>query len=158
MSESKLQIKIGNIEFSGEGESEWLSSQLDKVLNKVPELLKISPLKQENGITTPLDSEQKDNGLPKSKPTNLVIFLKDKNATANQVRKFLATATFLQLNGKNRLSTADITKALKDANQTRLSNPSDTLNQNVKKGHCEKDGSNEFFVTSHGYEELGIND
>jgi predicted transcriptional regulator len=72
------------------------------------------------------------------------------------VKKFLATSAFLQINGKNRLTTSDITKALKEANQTKIGNPSEYLNQNVKKGHCEKDGSKDFFVTSHGFEYLGI--
>jgi hypothetical protein len=35
MSESKIQIKIGNIEFSGEGNQDWLSKQLDKILQKI---------------------------------------------------------------------------------------------------------------------------
>jgi hypothetical protein len=41
MSDSKIQVKVGIVEFSGEGEQEWLAAQLDKILEKVPELLKI---------------------------------------------------------------------------------------------------------------------
>ncbi|MGN6294248.1 MAG: hypothetical protein ACTHMV_15990 [Chitinophagaceae bacterium] len=41
MSDSKIQIKVGIVEFSGEGNQEWLASQLDKILSKMPELLKI---------------------------------------------------------------------------------------------------------------------
>lgn len=41
MSESKIQVKVGIVEFSGEGDPEWLASQLDKILEKIPELLKI---------------------------------------------------------------------------------------------------------------------
>lgn len=86
----------------------------------------------------------------------MAIFLKEKVATTNQVRKFLATAAFLQLNGKNRLNTGDITKALKDATQNKLSNASECLSNNIQKGYCEKDGSNGFFVTSHGFADLDI--
>jgi len=75
--------------------------------------------------------------------------LREKNASTNQVRKFLATAVWLHARGKKRLSTADVTRALKDSNQTRLGNPADCLNKNVAKGHCEKDGK-DFFVTSEG--------
>ena len=32
MAEAQLQIKLGAIEFVGEGEKEWLSAQLDKIL------------------------------------------------------------------------------------------------------------------------------
>lgn len=49
--------------------------------------------------------------------------------------------------------TSDVTKALKDSNQTRLGNPSDSLNQNVTKGYCEKDGK-EFYVTEEGKNSL----
>ena len=41
MSESKIQIKVGIVEFSGEGNQDWLSEQFDKMLAKVPELVKI---------------------------------------------------------------------------------------------------------------------
>lgn len=154
MSESKIQFKVGIVEFSGEGNQDWLASQLKLVLDKVPELLKLelanpSLISSNNGGAAP----------PKlnltGKPKNLSLFLKEKGATTNQVKKFLATAAFLQLGGKKRLSTGDITKAIKDANQTKLVNASDCLNQNVKKGHSEKDGG-EFFVTSHGFSELSI--
>jgi hypothetical protein len=51
MSDSKIQVKVGIVEFSGEGNQEWLSKQLDKILEKVPELLKIevgSPANKNN--------------------------------------------------------------------------------------------------------------
>ncbi len=37
----KLEIKIGKIAFSGEGEEKWLTEQLDKVLTKYSEVAKI---------------------------------------------------------------------------------------------------------------------
>jgi hypothetical protein len=157
MSDSKIQFKIGALEFTGEGDSEWVSSELDKILKKIPDLLKIVPVEKLKESNITLENDGKQTGLNRTvKPTNLSVFLREKNASTNHVKKFLATSAFLQLNGKNRLTTSDITKAIKDANQTKLANPSEHLNQNVKKGHCEKDGSKEFFVTSHGFEDLGI--
>lgn len=41
MSESKIQVKVGIVEFAGEGDPKWLSEQFDKILEKMPELLKI---------------------------------------------------------------------------------------------------------------------
>jgi hypothetical protein len=41
MNESKIHVKVGIVEFSGEGDKEWLAAQLDKILDKIPELLKI---------------------------------------------------------------------------------------------------------------------
>lgn len=83
----------------------------------------------------------------------LSTFLKEKNVTSNQVKKFLATAIWLEAKGKQRMTTGDVTKALKDSSQTRLGNPSDSLNQNVTKGFCEKDGK-EFYVTEEGKNSL----
>jgi len=40
MSDSKIQVKVGSVEFSGEGNQDWLSKQLDKVLEQIPKLLK----------------------------------------------------------------------------------------------------------------------
>jgi len=54
MSESKIQVKVGIVEFAGEGEQEWLAKQLDKILEKVPDLLKIevsNSFKPETGTT-----------------------------------------------------------------------------------------------------------
>jgi len=83
----------------------------------------------------------------------LASFLKDKNATSKQVLKFLATAVWLESKGKNRMTTADVTQALRDSNQSKLNNAADCLAQNVKKGLCEKEG-NQFFVTSEGKDSL----
>jgi hypothetical protein len=156
MGDSKIQIKVGIVEFSGEGNQEWLATQLDKILAKVPELLKIELANPTGNPAGGNKGGPSSGGSKAGKPSNLAAYLKDKSATANQVKKFLATAAFLQLNGKTRLNTSDVTDALKNANQTKLRNASHCLNQNVKKGHCEKDGGKEFFVTSNGFTELGI--
>ncbi|MBS0154490.1 MAG: hypothetical protein JSS38_07840 [Nitrospira sp.] len=80
-------------------------------------------------------------------------FLEEKGATKNQVKKFLATAVWLEAKGKNRMQTGDVSKALREASQPRLSNAAQCLNQNAKKGYCEKDGG-QFFVTDDGKHSL----
>lgn len=85
---------------------------------------------------------------------SLASFLKAKNATISQVNRFLATAAWLSLKGSTTIKTAEVSKALKDNQQKKLGNPADTLNQNVNKGFCEKDGEG-FFITPEGWEELG---
>lgn len=77
------------------------------------------------------------------------ISYKEKNASRNQVVKFLATAVWLGFKGKNRFVTGDVTRALKDSNQARLSNPSVCLASNISKGYIEKDGK-DYFVTTEG--------
>ena len=156
MSSSKIQVRVGIVEFSGEGEQEWLASQLDKIISKIPELLKMeleSPTIKDE--ITDVGNVKEKPVTAISKPINLALWLKEKNATTNLVKKFLTTAAFLQVGGKRRLSTAEIVTALKNSNQSKLPNPADNLNANVKKGFCEKDG-NEFFVTTEGMEELSI--
>lgn len=165
MSNSKIEIKVGIVEFSGEGEPQWLSEQLDKILEKVPELLKIelasedSHTRREESSTPPPvanNNSESGNGNGNGKVnSNLSSFLNQTNSTKKQRRKFLATAVWNQLkNNRSSMSTKDITSALKDYQQSRLGNPSEMLNQNVSKGFCEKDSSNNFYVTPEGIKEI----
>jgi hypothetical protein len=148
MSDGKIEFKLGSIEFKGEGSQEWVTKQLDKIIEKAPSLLKIAPTEQQTPRDhTPMGSD------PQIASQTLVKFLKEKNATTNQVTKYLATAVWLEAKGKKRLTTPDITKALKDSSQSRLGNASDCLNKNITKGFCEKEGK-EFFVTEDGKNSL----
>lgn len=160
MSESKIEIKIGEIQFSGEGDKEWLSEQLDKILNKAADLIELAsapaPLPPAAPPENPGAAHQPADfsGASDIASQTLATFLKSKNATTVQVDKFLATAVWCEAKGKNRLKTSDITDALKNASQSRLSNPADSLNKNVSKGYCEKDGK-EFYVTQEGKDKVG---
>jgi hypothetical protein len=146
--DTKIQFKLGGVEFLAEGPAEWVSSQLDKVIEKAPKLLALAPLTAPQ-VKVHEGGHQEMKSDPEVAGKTLVAFLKEKNATTRQVTKFLATAIWLEAKGKNRITTRDITQALQDANQSRLGNPANCLNQNVSKGHCEKDGK-EFFVTVEG--------
>jgi hypothetical protein len=155
MSDSKIQIKVGIVEFSGEGNQEWLASQLDKILNKIPELLKIelaSPVVKELKVNP---VKLKENNGSSIKEITLASWLKDKTATTNQTRKFLATAAYLQLNGQERITSGEVKQALSKNSQSALTNPSESLNQNNSKGFCQKDGKS-FYITPEGFKELGI--
>ena len=44
MANVKIKISIGIIQFSGEGEEKWIEAQLDKIIDKVPDLIKLSPV------------------------------------------------------------------------------------------------------------------
>ncbi len=153
MPDSKIEIKVGAVSFSGEGSGEWLSKQLDKVLAKLPELTHVAPAEEP-------DADGSAGAAPQGKRhkklnVTLAAFLKDKKATSNQVKKFLATATWLHDHeGKNRVSTAEVTTALNTHNQGKLTNPAQCLARNVSKGHTVKDG-NQFYVSDDGRTELG---
>jgi len=151
MSESKIAIKIGQVEFTGEGEQNWLDKQLDKILAQAEKLIKLAPAEQEKQAETGGHREKGKGDSVASMP--LAAFLKSKNATTNQLKKFLATATWLHAKGAARLETKQITKALKDASQSKIGNPADTLIKNATKGYCERDGK-QFFVTEEGKKAL----
>lgn len=153
MSEGKIDIKIGQIQFSGQGEQDWVAKQLDKIIAQAEKLIQLAP--------SP-DTDEGDGGDRDHKPMKpdatiakktLPAFLAEKSAATNQVKKFLATAVWLEAKGKNRLQSEDVTEALRTANQTKLKNPALCLLRNVSKGHCEKDG-NQFFVTDDGKKSL----
>jgi hypothetical protein len=158
MAEAKIEIKVGAFSFTGEGTEKWLSGELDKLLTKLPELVEIALPEDGGGEDAGAGAGAAAAAAKKTgKLGSLPNFLKDKNATTNQVKKFLATAVWLHdTTGKDRITTGDVTKALKNASQNKLTNPSDALNQNVGKGHAEKDGDSGFFVTEPGRTSLGL--
>jgi hypothetical protein len=151
MSEAKIEVKVGEITFSGQGDQEWVAAQLDKILSQAEKLIQLA--------SEPIGGESADDGTRPMAPDaeiagkTLPLFLQEKAAGKSQVKKFLATAVWLEAKGQSRIQTGDVAHALKEAQQTRLGNPADCLNQNVAKGHCEKDGKH-FFVTADGRRSL----
>ena len=152
MAKVKIEIKLGAIYFSSEGDKNWVAMQLDKFLGKALELAKIAP-QQLTVPTAPFSQKPPMTPDQTIAQQPLASFLKTKDATTNQTKKFLATAVWLEAKGKNRLTTGDVTKALKDNSQKRLGNASDCLSQNISKGYCERDGK-EFFITDEGRSSL----
>ncbi|MBZ5573844.1 MAG: hypothetical protein LAO09_18420 [Acidobacteriia bacterium] len=153
MADAKIEIKVGAVSFSGEGDGKWLSEQLDKVIEKLPELANVAPAEPENG-------GDKEHGTrthhgKKSNVGTLASFLATKNAKNSKTRKFLATALWLHdSSGANRLATGDVKKALSQHNQGSVGNASQCLVQNNKQGFTAKDGA-QFYVTPEGRTEIG---
>jgi hypothetical protein len=156
MTEGKLEIKVGNVSFSGEGQDEWLSKQLDKVLARLPELAAIQDRDDDSSEGAALEGSNHKAATQKSgQRPSLAVFLKDRKAnTGNQQRKFLATAAWLQKGGANRVSTSDVTKALSDNNQGKLTNAAQCLINLAKPGWVVREGK-QFYVSEEGYAELG---
>jgi hypothetical protein len=148
MSDAKIEIKVGEVSFSGEGEGKWVSEQLDKVLARLQELANVAPAKPDEGSGAGTPGHKKIAG-------TLASFLTSKNAKSNKTRKFLAVALWLQdAQSLTRLATSNVTKALSDNNQGTVGNASQCLIQNVKQGFCEKEGKL-FYVTPEGRTEIG---
>jgi len=148
MGEAKITVKVGELEFSGEGDQSWIEKQLDKILSKAEELIQLAP-------PPPAPAGPPSDHKPPMVEDNVIAgkalgsFLSEKGATSNQNKKFLSTAIWLEAKGKKRIKIKDVTSALKSNNQSRIGNPSRSLGYNVKKGYCEKDGQ-EFYVTDEG--------
>ena len=144
MSDAKIEVKVGEISFHGEGSQEWLEKQLDKIIGKAEVLLKISQVHSTH------KDEHNASQLTKT-GKNLAQFIKD-HSLSKPIDIFLATAIWLTIEKRqDRMTSKAISDALKAANQKKLSNPSQFLKQNVNKGFCELDGKT-FFVTEQGKE------
>lgn len=152
MTDAKIEFSIGSLSFSGQGSEKWLTEQLDKIIEAVPSLSDIAVVGEEVVNSTQhqilkSESSEKFN-------TPLASHIKSKGGDRSQNDRFLATADWLRRRGNATIITTNVTKALSENQQKRLSNPSDALNQNVKKGFCEKN-SEGFFITPDGLKHLG---
>lgn len=140
MSEGRIEVKIGDVQFIAEGDTTWITEQLKKFLDKLPELM--SKFSHKSRYFFHMDDAE-------IAEKALVTFLEETNSTDNQREKFLATAIWLQARGKSPLKTHDVTVALEENKLPAIKNPSERLNANTKKGYCEKDGKY-FIVTEAG--------
>jgi hypothetical protein len=149
MADAKIEIKVGEVSFVGEGSETWLTSQLEKVIKHLPDLVKVAPVQA-------LAPDHQDSAHRATKPAGpkgtLAQFV-SAHGKGSQTRKFLATAVWLDPGGDKRLTTRDVSDALKNARQGKLTNAAQNLNDNVKQGFCEKDGK-QFYVTDSGRDEV----
>jgi hypothetical protein len=151
MAEAKIEVEVGQFRFSGEGEQGWLAQQMDKILKSAEALTRLAP-----PVAPPTPNPAGDSGDDSSAADEaLPQFLDRANAKKSQVDRFLATAEWLGRRGTKELTTSKVSRALKDAHQSKLSNPSDCLAKNSSKGFCVKDGKN-FYVTDDGRKHLGL--
>lgn len=144
MSEARVEVTIGAYKFLAEGSEKWVDQNYQTFLSRVDSLPNTAST--DNATKTGGAAGQSSNEKPVGP---LAIFLKDKKVGANQNNRFLATAMWLKLNGQAVLKTSDVIKALAQAQQQRLGNPADILNQNVSKGYCVKTGDG-FYITPEG--------
>ena len=146
----KIEIKIGNLSFVAEGDQDWLSEQLSKVMQAA------SPAIARGENNDPSAAVGKTGSAASSSSTvgSLAAYLKATGGESKQVQRFLATAGWLFRRGTTNLTTAVVASTLAEHHQKRLSNPADCLNQNVSKGYCEKQ-KDSFFITPGGWSALG---
>ncbi|HEY4847359.1 MAG TPA: hypothetical protein VIH87_06060 [Methylocella sp.] len=152
--QGKVEIKIGNLSFTAEGDQEWLGEQLSKVINAAAVSAQPTPVSTQSNPGDPT-VEADAGGPPRNVNASLAFYLKSKGGETKQVQRFLATAAWLNGREHKQLDTSAVAKALSENHQKRLGNPADCLNQNVTKGFCEKKKDGGFFITPEGWKELG---
>jgi hypothetical protein len=143
----KIEIKIGNLSFAAEGDQDWLSEQLSKVMDAASPAIAGG----ESHDTSTIGKVQASSS---ASVGSLAAYLKATGGESKQVQRFLATAGWLFRRGATSLTTAVVAAALTEHHQKRLGNPADCLNQNVSKGYCEKQ-KDSFFITPEGWSALG---
>jgi hypothetical protein len=143
MSDSKIQFKIGIIEFSGEGNQDWLALQLDKILDKVPELVKI-----EMPIASKIDpGDATKNEVDNSTMSSLsVLNIAGKLSSKSGGDLVIAAAAYLHfVKGKTSFTREDITTNMKKATgihkNSFLANLTTTLAGLEKNGALLKNGN-----------------
>ncbi len=152
MATAKVDIKIGALSFAGEGDTDWLAKQFDKLIQHAPALLQLGPPHDHEGSGGSGQGKVARHKLGEG--GTLATFLTAKKATDRDNAKFLATAVWLHANGKDRLSIADVTKAMDEYKQGKIKNPTLVLQRYVKKGYCVGSGR-DFYVTDEGTQSLG---
>ena len=149
MADAKIEVKVGEVSFVGEGTEPWLTSQLEKVIKHLPDLVKITPPPSHPPAVGDVRHHPPKPAGPKGTLAQFIAA----HGKGSQTRKFLATSVYLDPDVNKRLTTRDVSDALKNARQGKLTNPAQSLNDNVKQGFCEKDGK-QFYVTDDGRAEV----
>jgi hypothetical protein len=147
---ASIRIRVGSIEFVGDGSEEWVEEQYSRFLEDLPRFTSAAPDPGHNADSASEHSSGK--GASSSLPP-LPKYLEEKGAHSSQAKKFLVTAAWLQRRGKTRLAPRDVSAALREASQSKLANPSESLRQNIRTGRCERDGA-DFYVTEVGFREV----
>lgn len=138
MSDSKIQVKVGIVEFSGEGNQDWLAKQLDKILDKVPELLKI----EVGGTKNEKGNGGTDTG-GKALSRLSVLNIAGKLSAKSGAEVAVAAAAYLHfVKAKPVFSKKDLSAAMKEATgiykNSMLANLTTTLAQLEKNGTFTK--------------------
>jgi len=89
---AKIGFTVGGISFSGEGDDAWLEKQLDKIIEKASELIKIAPIQVDtSGGTGGSNTIQKVKINEAIAAQTLSNFLKSKSVTEVPCYSYLAS-------------------------------------------------------------------
>jgi hypothetical protein len=133
MSESKIQIRAGILEFSGEGEQAWLSEQVDKILGILPQFLKDDTVKK---TATNMPESADAQGASERIAETLDLSMQsiaakfDGNTGPGLVTAAAAYLRFVK--GRSKFSRNELLEAMKEANGYYSINHSGNLSKSLK--------------------------
>jgi hypothetical protein len=157
MSDSKIQIKAGLIEFSGEGNQDWLAKQLDKLLDKIPELLKLDSGNHNSNTTTGNQVESGSSGKTVLSGLSVLNIAGKLNPKSGSDLASTAAAFLQLIQEKVSFTREDILSTMKKANgiykDTYGKNLTPSLTSLEKNGHFLKTG-NSYSLSSSKLKEI----
>jgi len=155
MAEARAKIEVSGLQFDLRGDPDWVSEQLDKVLELAYDVadLALSPPEE------PADGDGEGDGSSGEDPDDsqedpiaslsLPAFLAECNATRDDERKLLAVAVWLRAKGSDRVTVSEVRDALADAGERAIHNAATVLMTAVAKDLCQEDDG-ALFVTDAG--------
>ena len=168
---TKFKMKLGAAEIEFEGNPEFLKTEImptvEKILGMVesradlqrtsePPIVEQPKLQDgsiENKSASPPAFELPNENAGRT-GSSLPSYLKLKNADNNETRRMLAAAGWLHIRGAKELTRSLVVDTLRETQQSKFSNPSKFVSENVSKGFCERTKTG-FFVTPEGWQQLG---
>lgn len=147
----KIKLSCGGFELEYSGDEQFAKESLCSLVSEMKSII----LTEEKTLELENTTQNMPNGGMKL-PNFLKEMKKNSERNSKDYRKFLVTAAWLHIGGKNKLQTADVASALLANKIGKLSNPSDSLATNIKYGHCERVENGAFIVTQEGFQDLEL--
>ena len=133
MSESKIQIRAGILEFSGEGEQEWLSEQVDKILGILPQFLKDDTVKKTvAGISESADVQGASERIAETLDLSMQSIAAKFDGSSGAGLTTAAAVYLRFVKGKSKFSRNELLEAMKEANGYYSTNHSSNLSKTLK--------------------------
>ena len=168
MAEARAKIEVSGLEFDLRGDPDWVSEQLEKVLELAYDVadLALSPSEEPAGDNGEDDGTGEDNdGSGSEDPDDsqedpiaslsLPAFLAECGAIRDEERKLLAVAAWLHAKGNDRITVSEVRDTLAAAGERAIHNAAAVLVTAVANGLCKEDDG-ALFVTDAGRTALGL--
>jgi len=167
MAEARAKIEVSGLQFDLRGDPDWVSEQLEKVLELAYDVadLALSPPEEPEADSGEDSNGEGNDGSGDEDPNDsqedpiaalsLPAFLEERDATRSDERKLLAVAIWLHAKGSDRVTVTEVRDALAAARERAIHNAAAVLMTAVASGLCQEDDG-ALFVTDAGRAALGV--